>query len=328
MSKTEIQKAFTYARRHYRGGGAMSPGVAPIKAALALQTARELLAALPALKEQEAAASAALQAQRAIDSRKYNPAFMAAQESARKARAALSKGQEFTYKTRPWFKGDSGHWSERQQGLYYIENPRGLFRSIEPAENFGRFCSYGNDPEGHWYTTPYVAQLRGRNGKAVFAPAWAEEETPGGGPCAGYTIDLGPRALCVDSDKERAQFEAAAAANSEAESQAEKEFRYQSAWQAGQIYQEALDTVKTSKEKARALLRERRAARVLSPSGFPAICAALESSARALLRAIGAAKEEAATALAGDAEGAEFWTSDKDLRAAFCDGAGLQEFPL
>ena len=80
-----------------------------------------------------------------------------------------------------------------------------------------------------------------------------------------------------------------------------------------------------TRQEALAILSERRA--VKGKGNYPALCAAIRSQVESLLETIAEARTKRADLANGDAEGLYFWTGDKRLQAAFCEGADLDSFP-
>lgn len=335
MEKTDLQKAFAYSRRNWFHGGAYSgPGGKPRPAREALDKARGLIAALPALEEQEAAARAALEAQRAIDGRRYAPGMEAARAGLEKARKAHLAGRAWKYAGPVWTRGYTGTW-QSEPGLYFVADARSTFRNVEKAAEVGGRYNRLGIPEGY-YLDPYqdslciayVVQLRGRNGRAFFAPAYQFTESDDDG----MTVDLRPRAIkesnpAGDSENMQARKEAARAADQLAEKVAEEEREYQTAWAAGSEWARLKEEEEEERREALAILKERKAARALDPAGFPALCAALRGTVESILESIREKREERAKLAQGDGPELYFYAGEERLRAAFCEGAGLEGFP-
>lgn len=193
-------------------------------------------------------------------------------------------------------------------------------------------CGWYTDPHGHSFNDGsglcfgVVYQLPGRNGESRFVGGY-EFGGVDGGPC----LDLGavftePRGDYMESacDLDAAR-KAARHADSLAKVAAEAERDYQAAWGAGSAYAQEQETVETARAELLAILKERRA--VKGKGDYPALCAAIRSSVSSLLSDISTARETRAKLIAGDSEPYWFFPQDDHLRAAFCEGAGLDSFP-
>lgn len=342
----DLAKAFAFYRANYQGEGRRH---IPAPATEALRIARKALAALPGLEAEEAAAYEEVKAAAAIDSRRYAPALVKAQEAAKAARRAAMRGRRFKYAGPVWSKGYGT--SRGAGGLVYCDGA-GPFRNQEAAADLltGRDVAQGfyTDSDGHREVLRgYVLQLPSLKGKARFVAAYGTEES------GGLTVDLSrifesdfiaeresarrqtgkaywrpdmerPGYFAEDSHKS-AKEEAARAAQGLAESAAEEERDYQAAWQAGQAWADKLEEEKAARREALALLKERRAAKGLG--AFPALCGALRGQIAALWQEIQDSREARQELAAGDCDSHYFWPGQEGLKEAFCDGAGLQAFP-
>lgn len=207
-------------------------------------------------------------------------------------------------------------------GSYYLtrEDGRGAFRSVTPAHD----CEGGPDHNG-WYTNPHGESARDGSGLCwgIVAQLAGKDRAPRylagyqfGGVDSGAQVALGRIYDCPR--------DAARAADGLAESAAETEKDYQEAWGAGNRWADLGEAIATARREALALLAERRqVARDLIPPQArphaPAICKAIRAQVSGLLDSIREAREEREELAGGyyDAAG----------RAAFCEGAGLQEMP-
>lgn len=346
--KTDIQKAFQWARGRafgaYQTGRNRGMATIPTPAALALQTARKALAALPALEEAAKAAGAALEAQRPIDCRRYAPAWVKVSEEAAKARKALQAGQAWRYAGPVWTKGGRA-WPQSEAGLFFFESEEQGLRNSQAASDFlGRDCGgYYADQFQENTCAGLVAQLPSRKGKARFVAGYSFSESDNGLGTfnlarifeadfeeerekarrqigkAYWRPEMEAPGYWNEAAQETARKEAARAADSMAESAAEKEREYQEANSAGYSWAEKKAGESELRREALAILAERRAARAINPAGFPALCAALRGKVESLWEEIQESRKER-EALADSVYG-------KEGRAAFCDGAGLAAFP-
>lgn len=340
---SDMVKAFRFMRRNFVQGGAYSgPGGKPRPALEALQKARAALAALPALEEAAKAAGAALEAQRAIDCRRYAPAWVKVTEEAAKARKALQAGRAWAYAGPVWTRGSKA-WPQDEKGLFFFEGEGQGLRNVSPIEGLTGYREEGGfycDEIGENICAGFVAQLPSRNGKARFVAGYQFSESDGNGI---GTFDLS-RIFESDFEAERdsarrqigkaywrpemeapgywaeeahktARTEAARAALGMAESAAEKEREYQEAWRAGSDWQEAQEREGELRREALAILAERRAAASLNPAGFPALCAALRDKVESILEEIRESREKRA-----DLKDSVYGSRG---RAAFSDGAGV-----
>lgn len=229
----------------------------------------------------------------------------------------------------------------------YCENPAALgFRHIgdvsSELDRWRTFWQSGKNREG-FITDPFgdyfrdgdglvwgaVYQLPARDGVTQFVAGyvWGNDES-------GVTLDLSTiwKGAREDNDSysgardNPAAYSAARGANRMAESMAEREREYQAAWQCGRAYEEAQQEIKGARESLRELLRERRAAKA-AKTAAPAICAAIESTARGYLETIREARETMRKALNGEAFGLYAYLGEESHKGAFCEAAGLESFP-
>lgn len=147
---------------------------------------------------------------------------------------------------------------------------------------------------GHkgWYTDEdgfnevlrgIVYQLPARNGEARFVYGYADPNNKG--------------AAYLSFDYETDEDEAARLADRLAERVADEEREYNRAWQAGADYAELGEDVKGARRAILELVAERRKARELAASGFPAICDTLRAEVSRLYSRIVKAREKRAELL-------------------------------
>lgn len=218
------------------------------------------------------------------------------------------------------------------------------FRFVGNVEPDGRRGSWSRDDDSGWYADPFgegwnlcrgvVYQLPGRDGKARFVAGYAFKEE-----CGGPALDLGHvftedmrGAWGCDQDPRNtdAARDAAAHADALAKEAAESEREYQTAWHAGQAWADLKAEEEAARTEARAILAERRAAMnnpAVSDSGFFALCDVIRGRVRALVESIAESRAKRRELAEGDDSRLIFWNGEERLRAAFCDGAGLDQFP-
>ena len=218
------------------------------------------------------------------------------------------------------------------------------FRFVGNVEPDGRRGSWARDDDSGWYADPFgegwnlcrgvVYQLPGRDGKARFVAGYAFKEE-----CGGPALDLGHvftedmrGAWGCDQDPRNtdAARDAAAHADALAKEAAESEREYQTAWHAGQAWADLKAEEEAARTEARAILAERRAAMnnpAVSDSGFFALCDVIRGRVRALVESIAESRAKRRELAEGDDSRLIFWNGEERLRAAFCDGAGLDQFP-
>lgn len=243
------------------------------------------------------------------------------------------------------YRGGNGVcWQSGKPGLAYVEKPESvglrLVGKVE-AECGGRNGYWSNRETCGWYTDPYgdvfrdgtglcwgvVYQLSGRNGESRFVAGYQF-----GGCDGGPTLDLGtiysePRGEYDTSPTEQdATRDAARSADSMAQHAAEEEREYQTAWQAGSAYASEGETIAEARQAALAILKERHAVKG-DKGAYPALCAAIRDRVTDLLSTISEARAKRANLAAGDEPDLYFYSGEKRLQDAFCEGAGLESFP-
>lgn len=342
--KTDLQKAFQWARARYMSGaGAWGNGRPPVAALAALQAARAALVALPALEAAEEAAGAALEACRALDGRKYAPGMEAARAARDRAAAAARAGRAWKYAGPVWTRGYphngprdlESFWSDKSGPLRNIQEA-GAFLDSRASSVF--YCdSFQDNTCGG-----YIAQLPSLKGRARYVAGFGFSHDESGA-CfdlsdifesdfegerdsarrqigkAYWTPVMEAPGYWAESAHETARKEAARRAADLAERAAEKESEYQEAWQAGSQWARLKEEEEEERREALAILKERKAARAIDPAAFPALCSALRGKVESILESIREKREERA-GLVDSVYG-------ESCRAAFCDGASLQGFP-
>lgn len=199
----------------------------------------------------------------------------------------------------------NGYWDSSERSGYYADS------------HYSELCF------------PLVYQLPARDGKSRFVAAYDFSDRDGG-----LVFDL--RTIFEECRRDGSHWdsvhdldaarEAARHADSLASAAAEEEREYSTAWQAGAQWADEQEAIKAARQEALAILRERRA--VKGQPGFPALCKAIRAQVQSLISDIEQARAKAAKLASGDAEELYFWQGDKRLQGAFCEGAGLQSFPL
>lgn len=204
------------------------------------------------------------------------------------------------------------------------------------AECGGRNGIWDNRDSSGWYTSPYgesdmlcygvVYQLPGRNGESRFVAGYQFTDCDGGPTLDLSRIYVEPRgfgyASAFETDAAR---DAAFAADSMAKAAAEAEREYQTAWQAGSRYSDESHDLQAIRQEVLGILAERRALK--GQSGYPALCKAITARVRELLDDMAERREkmqELASGMFGDLA---FYTADKNLAAAFNEGAGESVLP-
>jgi hypothetical protein len=230
-------------------------------------------------------------------------------------------------------------------GSVYVEKPESFGLRLVgrvAAEPGGRHGYFSND--GGWYDNPHgesfkdgggliyglVYQLRGCGGQARFVAAYQDGANQS---CAlidfskVYASDREDSYWVRHGDKDDiAPLRAAArAADDMAKSAAETEREYNTAWQAGSRWAHHHEEAATIRAEILGILKERRA--VKGAPGYPALCRAIRDRVASLLADLQARRQKMATLAAGDHSVLGFWTGDKALQDAFCDGAELEAFP-
>lgn len=237
-------------------------------------------------------------------------------------------GRPFAAPRRP------GAWGDKPGLFHFDDAGRGpsVLRDVRDAETVRgcrRVASFYDNPHGESFkdgsglVIPVVAQLRGRDGCALFVPGYRF-----GGACDDGAFNLADVYKASGDNAEEAQAEAARAAESLAEKAAEREREYKGAWGAGCEWREEGEKIERLREEARELLKERRAARSLAPAAFPALCETVRRRVADILAEVTEARERRRTLADGD-DSTFFHFGDAQARAAFCDGAGisLESFP-
>lgn len=217
----------------------------------------------------------------------------------------------------------------------WIENPEqygmrlvGLAHEVAPAG-----YSYSRNAVEHegWYTDPWqhetccgvVYQVSGKDGRARYIAGMAD---PFGNDAAYLCLEL------IEGEKRDSDWEsdfglrdAARAADSIAEQWAEDEREYQTAWAAGRDYADALESERETRRDTLELLRQNRESG--GSKDLPAIHNAIRDAVRKAWHEICESRENRKSLANGDGSELMFYTGDKRLREAFCDGAELSEFP-
>ena len=245
---------------------------------------------------------------------------------------------------RAGFAGSLPFPQYRKTGLAYVEKPESvglrLVGKVE-AECGGRNGYWSKRETCGWYTDPYgdvfrdgtglcwgvVYQLAGRKGESRFVAGYQF-----GGFDDGPTLDLGtiytePRGDYDASPTELdAARDAARSADSMAQHAAEEEREYQTAWQAGSAYASEGESIAEARQAALAILTERHSVKG-DKAAYPALCAAIRDRVADLLSTISEARAKRANLAAGDEPDLYFYSGEKRLRDAFCEGAGIESFP-
>lgn len=229
------------------------------------------------------------------------------------------------------------------------EAPSGLRYVGRVATECGGYRNGYFSKDSGWYTDPHgdvfkddtglcygvVYQLAARNGHARFVAGYQF-----GGVDSGPTLDFKRIYVAERAESEWLRHDAADcpavrkacyAADGMAKAAAEEERNYQTAWRAGSDYAQELETVTQTRASLRQLLSERRAAMnnpAITDSGYFALCDAIRAQVRSMLGDIYKARATMRKLAGGDAEELSFWTGEKRLQDAFCEGAGLDAFPI
>lgn len=231
-----------------------------------------------------------------------------------------------------------------RERLGYVDRPQNAgLRHVGDvvAECGGRNGYFNSSGRGGWFTDPFgdvfkdgtglcwgvVYQLPARDGKARFVAGYQF-----GGTDQGPTLDFG---TIFESDSMRGDYcepvehcdarDAARSADSMAQNAAEKEREYQTAYAAGSRYAEKAEEVKEARKDLLEILAERR--KVKGESSYPALCRAIKSRVTELVGDIERARKAMRKLAAGDYQSLIFYPGEEDLKAAFCDGAGLSSYP-
>lgn len=193
-------------------------------------------------------------------------------------------------------------------------------------------CGWHTDPSGDVFKDGsglcfgVVYQLAGRDGHARFVAGYEF-----GGVDGGPTLDLANVTHeFVRGDETSPQDlagaqKAARHADSLAKAAAESEREYQTAWRAGANWSDLLQEEQSDRRQLVEILQERRA--VKGKGNYPALCSAIESTVKGILRRIKKSRVKRAELVNGDSPDLYFYTGETRLQEAFCEGAGLQVFP-
>ncbi len=281
------------------------------------------------------------------------PAALAdAEERLRAAQKAMSKARRY----RPDMQPNGRPWPYFGAAMTEDNPRRGRvircalsadvpgFRFVGNVEPDGRRGAWAKGDDSGWYADPFgegwnlcrgvVYQLPGRDGKARFVAGYAFTEESGG-PALDlghvFTEDMrGAWGCDQDPRNTDAARDAAAHADALAKEAAESEREYQTAFHAGQAWADLKTEEEAARTEARAILKERRAAMnnaAVSDSGFFALCDVIRGRVRALVESIAESRAKRRELAEGDDSRLMFWNGEERLRAAFCDGAGLDQFP-
>jgi len=249
-------------------------------------------------------------------------------------------------------------WQDDKRQLAYVENPAnaglryvGRVEADTPRGNiWDNLDSSGWDTfrDGTGLCYGVVYQLPARNGIAQFVAGYQF-----GGVDGGPILDLGtiyeePAAWWepirqeahgtyggywnyqdnpLDMDAAR---DAARAADSMAKHAAEEERDYQTAWAAGSRYADESNDLQTIRAEIRGILQERRQAMhnpAVTDSGYFALCDAIRKRVADLLEDMHKRRRVMRELANGDHDPLIFWSGDKRLQNAFCEGAGIDNFP-
>lgn len=305
-------------------------------AARALELARENYAAFKAARldyESKAAFFDHAAKEGADDS-----AYAAAREQKETALRNLTCARiAVSFYGRLWSRPYVGTWQPSDPGHFYIESPETYLRNVRDVHSLSRYEG-GPDHNG-WITDPYgdtsrdgsglvwgvIAQLSGRGRKCRFVAGYQF-----GGTDNGPTFDFSRIYESDGEDSKSAIEEAARAADSMAEHKAEQEREYQTAWAAGNVWREKGDEMSDLRKEALSVLSERRELKKdpsFSPDRYAALCGLVKSRVESILETLSDLKAERDRLRDGDFPDLYFWPGDSRLQAAFCDAAGLQDFP-
>lgn len=193
-------------------------------------------------------------------------------------------------------------------------------------------CGWHTDPSGDVFKDGsglcfgVVYQLAGRDGHARFVAGYEF-----GGVDGGPTLDLANvthefvRGDGTSPQDLAGAQKAARHADSLAKAAAESEREYQTAWRAGSNWSDLLQEEQSDRRQLVEILQERRA--VKGKGNYPALCSAIESTVKGILRRIKKSRVKRAELVNGDSPDLYFYTGETRLQEAFCEGAGLQVFP-
>lgn len=212
---------------------------------------------------------------------------------------------EFRYWDSLWRRNDQIGWTTEPHGDYFRDGT-GLVWGV-------------------------VYQLPARNGRSRYVPGFQF-----GGVDGGPTLDFSSIHESADGGPDsKAARDAARDADEQARIAAEREREYQSAWQAGAMWRDKGDQLDSIRSRLLVKLDSRRSAKAdlqaagLVPSvTWDSLCDMVREHVRGQLESMAELRRERAELAAGDgSEYLSFWPWDERLRAAFCDGAGLDRFP-
>jgi hypothetical protein len=235
-----------------------------------------------------------------------------------------------------WQGGNHKSMAAGPRGHLFATHEDGAQGAIRNAED----ATAGLDHNG-WYDNPHgeafrdgtglvipmVAQLRGRDGRAVYV---------GGYRFGGYddsgTFDMRNQFEAYGDCAEDAKAEATFHADGMAEAAAESEREYQSAWGAGQAWRDAMEDETAARREALEILKQRRAAICdagLTDPAYFALCDTIRRRVSELRETINESRAKREELAQGDCAPFFFYTGAdaKELRAAFCEGANLDSFP-
>lgn len=207
------------------------------------------------------------------------------------------------------------------------------FRDTVPAHEIVplKYTGWLTDPygdvfrDGHGLCWGVVCQLPGKRGQCRYVAGFQLGGCDGGPSLDLFTIyesgnPGGPY------QRDGAAIDAARAADSMAEKAAEQEREYQTAWQAGIQWATENEKAKNARRAVKSILAERHAAKARAGEQLPAICRAIRDSVSGHLNTIRQARERMAELAAGDAYDLIFYPSE-ELKGAFCEAAGLKDYP-
>lgn len=256
-----------------------------------------------------------------------------------------------------WANGRGNVGAPDAQGVRWIENPAAVgLRFVGYADKLANLDHTGwfSDADGSSKIRGVVFQLPGRDGRPRFYCGHDNEdngEAENGGParvdlahpigpvwdvereCARRSI--GPSywmpymeraAYWAEAATETARKDAARQADGMAEKAADEQREYNTAWQAGVAWAEEAETIARARRDILALVPAIRRARRESSLDVALLIATGKAAVEAALGTICGARERQGKLAAGDAAQLYFYPSE-ELKAAFCDGAGLAKFP-
>lgn len=274
-----------------------------------------------------------------------------ATEALANARRDVAEGKR-RYGPSPWRKPVTNPISDK--GTCWIESPSSMgLRFVGYADELVKLDHMG------WFTNDFgdtmrgvVYQLPGRDGKARFVAGHDNADNgaaDNGGPAyvdfsqiieSDFEAEMHdalrtmgkhyhtPERLnpgyWAEAAHESARKEAARAADEFTRVQAEHEREYNTAWQAGSMWRDAVDEIAAERESVARLLKERKAARANAET-FPTICATIRAAIGSSLSTIQELREKRDKLASGDYSQGDIYLGfypSPELRAAFNDGAG------